>query len=96
MPKYLIERELPGAGSLSKEELRQIAAKSCEVLEGDVGAGYHWQQSYVVGDAIYCVHVAPSEEAVREHARRGGFPIHRVMQVESMIDPTTAEDARPG
>ncbi len=91
MPKYLIERELPGAGNLSPEELQGIARKSCGVLAGDVGNGYHWIESFVTGDRIYCVHVAPNEEAVREHASRGGFPITRVMQVNTTIDPTTAE-----
>jgi hypothetical protein len=93
MPKYIVERELPGAGKLSTEDLQGIAAKSCGVLNGDLGTGYHWIQSYVVGDKIYCVHIAPSEEAVREHARRGGFPADRISEVTTVIDPTTAETA---
>lgn len=91
MPKYIIEREIPGASNLSEEELRGIAQSSCNVLQGDVGAGYHWLQSFVAGDKIYCVHIAPSEEAVREHARQGGFPINSVSEIKAVIDPTTAE-----
>lgn len=93
MPKYLIERNIPGAGNMSPEELRDVATKSCEVLNGEVGTGYHWIQSFVTGDRIYCLHVAPSEEAVREHARKGDFPADRVMEVSSVIDATTAERA---
>lgn len=96
MPKYLIERSIPNAGNLSQEELRGIAQKSCDVLSGDVGAGYHWVESFVTDDKIYCVHVAPSEEAIREHARQGGFPADRVMEVKSVIDPTTAESQPAG
>ncbi|HEX6069699.1 MAG TPA: DUF4242 domain-containing protein [Longimicrobiaceae bacterium] len=91
MPKYIIERELPGASNLSEEELRGIAQTSCSVLEGDVGAGYHWVQSFVAGDKIYCIHVAPNEEAVREHARQGGFPANTISEIKATIDPTTAE-----
>jgi hypothetical protein len=91
MPKYLIERKIPGAGNLSQEDLRGISQKSCEVLQGDVGAGYHWLQSFVVDDRIFCVHIAPSEEAVREHARQGGFPVDSISEIHSIIDPTTAE-----
>jgi hypothetical protein len=91
MPKYLIERELPGAGNLSQADLQAIAEKSCSVLQGDVGAGYHWIQSFVTRDKIYCLHVAPNEEAVREHARLGGFPADLIVEVKSVIDPTTAE-----
>jgi hypothetical protein len=91
MPKYLIERTVPGAANLSQEELRGIATKSCDVLSGDLGSGYHWVQSYVAGDKIYCIHVAPNEEAVREHARQGGFPVDSVAEVKAIIDPTTAE-----
>jgi hypothetical protein len=93
MPKYLIERNLPGAGELSAEELQGIAAKSCTVLSGELGTGYHWLHSYVVGDKIYCVHIAPSEEAVREHARQGGFPADRISEVKAELDPTSAERA---
>jgi hypothetical protein len=90
MPKFVIERELPGAGKLSPQELKAIAQKSCSVLSG-MGPQIQWVQSYVTDDTIYCVYVAPSEEAVREHARQGGFPADRVSRVSSVIDPTTAE-----
>ena len=93
MPKFIIERELPGAGDLSPDDLQAIAKKSCEVLHGDIGAGYHWLQSYVVGDKIYCVHIAPDAETVQEHARRGGFPADRISEVKAVIDPTTATRA---
>lgn len=93
MPKYIIERELPGAGDLSPDDLQAIAQKSCEVLSGDLGAGYHWLQSYVVGDKIYCVHIAPDVEAVKEHARQGGFPADQIFEVKAVIDPTTATSA---
>ena len=93
MPKYLIERHIPGAGQMSAEELREVATKSCEVLHGDVGTGYHWVQSFVTGDRIYCVHIAPDEEAVQEHARQGGFPADHIMEVNAVIDATTAERA---
>lgn len=91
MPKYLIEREIPGASNLSPEDLQGIAGKSCSVLQGEIGVGYHWVQSFVAGDKIYCVHVAPNEEAVREHARQGGFPVNMVSEIKAIIDPTTAE-----
>jgi cell division inhibitor SulA len=90
MPKYVIERELPGAGKLTAEELRAISQKSCGVLRS-LGPQIQWVQSYVTDDKIYCIYIAPSEEAVREHARQGGFPANAVMQVRAIIDPTTAE-----
>lgn len=90
MPKYVIEREIPGAGKLSPEELRGISEKSCGVLR-ELGPGVQWLESFVTPDKIYCVYIAPNEEAVREHARRGGFPANRVSEVRRMIDPTTAE-----
>lgn len=90
MPKYLIERELPGAGELSPEELQAISKKSREVLNR-MGPEIQWVQSYVTGDKIYCVYTAPNEELIREHAKLGGFPVNRTAEVESMIDPTTAE-----
>lgn len=95
MPKYLIEREVPGASDLSEEQLRGISETSCSVLQGDLGTGYHWVQSYVAGDKIYCIHVAPNEEAVREHARQGGFPANTISEIKAIIDPTTAEKAAP-
>lgn len=90
MPKFLIERELPGAGSLTPPQLREISRKSVGVLHG-MGPTIQWVQSYVAGDALYCVYVAPDEAAVREHARQGGFPVTRVTQLVGTIDPTTAE-----
>jgi len=92
MPKYLIEREIPGAGDLSPEQLRAISQKSCGVLQG-LGPQIQWVQSYVTGNKITCVYIAPSEEMVREHARQGGFPADRVEEIRSIIDPTTAEAA---
>ncbi|HVF28934.1 MAG TPA: DUF4242 domain-containing protein [Pyrinomonadaceae bacterium] len=90
MPKFLIEREIPGAGDLSSQELQAISQKSCGVLH-NMGPQIQWVQSYVTGDKIYCVYIAPDEQAVREHARQGGFPANRVSEIKSIIDPTTAE-----
>ncbi len=90
MPKFVIERDLPGAGQLSTQELHGIAQKSCGVLSA-MGPHIQWVQSYVTDDKIYCIYVAPTEEAVREHAKQGGFPANRVSLVRSVIDPTTAE-----
>lgn len=90
MPKFLIEREIPGAGVLSGEELRAISQKSCGVLR-EMGPQIQWVESYVTDDKVYCVYIAPDEEAVREHARQGGFPANRVSEIRRMIDPTTAE-----
>lgn len=90
MPKYIIERELPGAGNLSAAELQSVAQKSCGILE-ELGPHIQWLHSYLTGDKIYCVYIAPNEEMVLEHARRGGFPANRVSEVKGMIDPTTAE-----
>jgi hypothetical protein len=89
MPKYVIERNLPGAGNLSGEELRQISIKSCAVL--DTLPHVQWVHSYVTPDKIYCVYIAPNETAVREHAAKGGFPADKVEEVKAVIDPTTAE-----
>jgi hypothetical protein len=91
MPKYIIEREIPGAGDMSREQLRAIAETSCGVLRDLNNSEYHWITSFVTGNKIYCVHVAPNEEVVREHARRGGFPADRIEQVSTQIDATTAE-----
>ena len=88
MPRYLIEREIPGAGSLSPEELRAISQKSCGVLQG-LGPQIQWVQSYVTGDKITCVYVAPSEDLIREHGRCGGFPVDRVERISAVIDPAT-------
>jgi hypothetical protein len=90
MPKYVIERELPGAGKLSPQELKGIAQKSCGVLR-EMGSEIQWLHSYVTDDKIYCVYIAPNEKLVLEHARCGGFPANRVSRVTGQIDPTTAE-----
>jgi len=90
MPKYVIEREIPNAGKLSKDELQAISQKSCGVLR-NLGPQIQWLQSYVTDDKIYCVYIAPNEKMVREHAEQGGFPANRVSEVKSVIDPTTAE-----
>jgi hypothetical protein len=90
MPKFLIERTIPGAGALSPTELQAIARKSCGVLR-DLGPSVQWVHSYVTADKVYCVYVAPDEAAVREHARCGGFPADRVSRIATTIDPTTAE-----
>ncbi len=90
MPKYIIERELPGAGNLSPEELTAISQKSCGILR-EMGPQIQWVESYVTQDKIYCVYIAPDEAAIREHAAKGGFPADRISQVKTMIDPTTAE-----
>jgi hypothetical protein len=90
MPKFVIEREIPGAGRLSPQDLHAISQKSCGVL-GAMGPKIQWLESFVTDDKIYCVYVAPDEATVREHARQGGFPANRVSQVRAMIDPTTAE-----
>jgi Protein of unknown function (DUF4242) len=90
MPKFVIEREIPGIGNLSDTEVREISQKSLNVLKG-MGPGIQWLHSYVTGDKLYCVYLAPDEAAVREHARRGGFPANRISAVRRLIDPTTAE-----
>lgn len=90
MPKYVIERELPDAGKLSAADLRGIAQKSCDVLRA-MAPQVTWQQSYVTDDKIYCVYIADSEEAVRQHAQRGGFPVNRISTVRAVIDPATSE-----
>ena len=90
MPKYLIEREIPGAGSLSPEDLHAVAQKSCSVLTS-MGPQIQWLESFVTPDKIYCVYIAPNEAAIREHAARGGFPANRVSEIKRNIDPATAE-----
>jgi hypothetical protein len=90
MPKYLIEREIPGAGKLSSEQMQAISQTSCDVLQ-KLGPKIQWLQSYVTGDKIYCVYIAANEEMVREHARLGGFPANRISEIKTVIDPTTAE-----
>lgn len=90
MPRFLIERELPGAGQLMPDQLRDIAQKSCGALK-NLGSQIQWLQSYVTADKIYCVYIAPDEAMVREHARQGGFPANVVSEIKTVIDPTTAE-----
>ena len=90
MPKFVIEREIPGAGALPKEQLQAISQKSCGVLR-ELGPQVQWLQSYVTGDKVYCIYIAPDEAAVRKHAEMGGFPANRVSQITTIIDPTTAE-----
>ena len=90
MPKYVIEREIPGAGNLTPDQLKGISQTSCGVLK-DLGPQIQWVQSYVTGDKIYCVYIAPNAEMVREHAQKGGFPANAVNEVMTVIDPTTAE-----
>jgi len=90
MPKYIIEREIPGAGSLSAEDLQGISQKSCGILK-DMGPGIQWVESYVTDDKVYCVYIAPDADAIKEHADKGGFPADRISEIKTMIDPTTAE-----
>lgn len=90
MPKFVIERDIPGAGNLSGDQLRAISQKSCAVLQ-NLGPQIQWVESFVTGDKVYCVYIAPNEAVVREHAKQGGFPANRVSEVKRMIDPTTAE-----
>jgi uncharacterized protein DUF4242 len=92
MPKYVIEREIPGAGKLSREELQAISQKSCGVLS-NLGPQIQWVESYVMDDRVYCVYIAANEELIREHARQGGFPANRISEVRTIIDPTTAESS---
>ncbi len=91
MPRYIIERELPGAGRLTPDELRAVSRKSNEVLAG-LGPEIIWHESYVSNDRLYCVYTAPSPELVREHARQGGFPADRISEVRTVISPATAEE----
>ncbi|WP_334107906.1 DUF4242 domain-containing protein [Methylobacillus sp.] len=90
MPKFIIEREIPGAGNLTAADLQGVSAKSCSVLK-NLGPQIQWVESYVTDDKIYCVYIAPSEELIRQHASEGGFPANRISQIKRMIDPTTAE-----
>ena len=90
MPKFVIEREIAGAGNLSDAELQEISRKSVNVLKA-MGPEIQWLHSYVAGDKLYCVYLAPDEAAIKEHARRGGFPANRISAVRRLIDPTTAE-----
>ena len=90
MPKYVIEREVPGAGNMSPDQLQAISQTSCGVLR-KLGSDIQWVHSYVTGDKIYCIYIAPNEQLVREHATQGGFPANSIAEVTSIIDPTTAE-----
>lgn len=90
MPKYIIEREIPGASDLSKQELQNISQASCTVLD-QLGTQIQWVQSYVAGDRFYCIYNAPSEALIKEHARRGNFPANRITKIQTIVDPTTAE-----
>ena len=92
MPKYVIEREIPGAGRLSEDELTAISQKSCGVLQA-LGPQIQWVESYVTADKVYCVYVAPNEEMIRQHAAKGGFPADKISPVMAVISPTTAEGA---
>ncbi|MFH4963895.1 DUF4242 domain-containing protein [Gaetbulibacter sp. M235] len=90
MPKYVIEREIPGAGKLTQEQLKGISQTSCKVLQ-DLGSEINWVHSYVTEDKIYCVYIAPNKELVLEHAKQGGFPANSISEVSTIIDPTTSE-----
>jgi hypothetical protein len=91
MPKYIIEREIPNAGSLTNLELQGISQKSCGILS-IMGAKIQWLESYVTNDKIYCVYIAPDEASIKEHAEKGGFPANRISAIKTIIDPTTAEN----
>lgn len=90
MPKYIIERDIPGAGKLAPHDLQSISQKSCGVLR-NMGPHIQWLHSYVTGDKIYCVYIADSEQAIQEHAEQGGFPVKCISEITTIIDPTTAE-----
>lgn len=90
MPKYVIEREIPGVGDSTADALQAVSQTSCSVLR-DLGPQIQWVHSYVTGDKIYCVYIAPNEDLIREHATRGGFPANKISEIKSIIDPTTAE-----
>ncbi|MCH7973166.1 MAG: DUF4242 domain-containing protein [Bacteroidetes bacterium] len=90
MPKYLIEREIPGAGKMSAQDLQGASQKSCSILN-EMGTEIQWMQSYVTDDRLYCVYIAPDEDAIKEHAEKSGFPANRISKISVVIDPTTAE-----
>jgi hypothetical protein len=90
MPKYIIEREIPGASKLNAEQLKAISQTSCGVLS-ELGPSIQWKHSYVAGDKIYCIYIAPNEAMIREHASRGGFPANKITEIAEIIDPVTAE-----
>ncbi len=93
MPKYVIEREIPAAGTLTSEQLQVISQKSCAVLN-ELGPQIQWVESFVTDNKVYCIYIAPNESVIREHADRGGFPANRISEIKTTIDPTTAEVAR--
>lgn len=93
MPKFIIERDVPGAGALSGERLRTMAQTSCDVLQ-ELGPRIQWLQSYITGDKIYCVYIAPDAELIREHARRGGFPADRISEIAEIVDPAVLDGRR--
>ena len=90
MPKYIIERELPGAGNLSPQDIQGISQKSCQVLS-NLGPQIQWVESYVTDDKIYCVYISPNAEMIEQHAKEGGFPANKISEVKRIIDPTSAE-----
>jgi len=90
MPKFIIEREIPGAGNLSADELQGVSQKSCSVLK-HMGPSIQWLQSYVTDDKVYCVYIAPDKAAIRQHAEEGGFPANSISTIQTIIDPTSAE-----
>lgn len=90
MPKYVIERDLPGAGALTADQLKIISQTSCNVL-ADLGPGIQWVHSYVTGDKIFCIYHSPNEDLIRQHAQQGGFPVTAIHEVKNVIDPVTAE-----
>jgi hypothetical protein len=90
MPKYVIEREIPGAGNLSADQLQGVAQTSCNVLR-EMGPEIQWVLSYVTGDKVYCVYISRNEEMIREHAQKGGFPANKISEIKTIIDPTTSE-----
>lgn len=90
MPKYIIERDIPGAGQLTQAELQGISQKSCGVLR-NMGSSIQWLHSYVTGDKVYCIYIADNEQAIREHAEQGGFPANRIEEIKTIIDPTTGD-----
>ncbi|MGZ4958974.1 MAG: DUF4242 domain-containing protein [Methylomonas sp.] len=90
MPKYIIERDIPGAGKLTSADLQAISQKSCGVLR-DMGPRIQWLESYVTADKVYCIYIADSEKSIREHAEQGGFPANRIEEIKTIIDPTTGD-----
>jgi hypothetical protein len=90
MPQYVIEREMPGAGKLGAEDLQMASQTSCSVI-GELGSQIQWVHSYVTDDKLYCIYRAPNEDLIREHGRRGGFPVNKISEIRTTIDPTTAE-----